>query len=363
MGHRKFSHVFDGYAKLAKFSFKGDRKTARYTNKFLQSLSYRSSRAKDDIDNYFILAQPIPEFNFIEKIEELVKGFDNINVNVVKYGSDLASVSDSWKLYTFNRSDLSTLKPVYPTLSDEVSRSLKTALSTGHPMRVPGTDHWINIATEVSLRGSQVLKVVLIKSANERQLITKFQVNRNYVLHSFGMTKNYAIYFAHPCHFEPLAMLKSMEVINAMKWDDKSPTFIYVVNLNTGRVRKLTTEPRFFLHQINSYEVYNKDGNSNNITLVVDWVTYDNVSALTQLTLKNLMNTTTDDWLANDSQTKRYTLHLNNGTVTPKSYTSKAGTIFDFPVINEEVRYQKYCYVYGMHGNNTINTSITKKNM
>ena len=63
MGHRKVSHIFDGYAKLAKLGFKKDGKTVTYTNKFLKTASYNSSVAKNDMAAYLLTAQPSPPFN------------------------------------------------------------------------------------------------------------------------------------------------------------------------------------------------------------------------------------------------------------------------------------------------------------
>ena len=53
----------------------------------------------------------------------------------------------------------------------------------------------------------------------------------------------------------------------------------------------------------------------------------------------------------NKCQIRRYTLHLNNLTVVPSKFRNKLGLLFmdhfDFPAINENYRYKKYCVFYG----------------
>ena len=190
IGHRQFHHLFDGFGKLAKFHFEGDSKIVTYTNKFVQTSFYKNSVAKKDIDPYILLAQPIPQFDLWQKAEQILKKNDNVNVNVLKFGQDYVSVTDVSKFYSFNRSNLATIKPIYLKI---YGKRAKPSPSTSHPMPVLGTNHWITFEVEYGFT-SAVMNVVLIKSAEETQLIKRIPLKKNYYMHSFGATKNYAVF-------------------------------------------------------------------------------------------------------------------------------------------------------------------------
>lgn len=148
--------------------------------------------------------------------------------------------------------------------------------------------------------------------------------------------------------------------MDAIKWDNTSVTHIYVVNLKNGQVQTFTTERRFFLHHINSFEINDNDNNKSNISLVVDFVIYDNISAINGLLIENLLKPEAKGTPTNPGKVKRYTIHLNNKTVTAKAMPGKE---LDFPVMNENVRYQKYCYLYGVYSPTLRNMTLIKKNV
>ena len=142
VGQRKFYHIFDGFAKLEKFHFEGDGQTVTFTNKFVETSSYKSFIAENDIDPYLYMAQRVPEFSIRQKIEQIMRNTDSSNVNVLKFGSDYVTVSDYWKVYSFNQTNLITIKPIYPEVSGmPPSFQLKNSMTTSHPLPVSGTDY------------------------------------------------------------------------------------------------------------------------------------------------------------------------------------------------------------------------------
>ena len=60
--------------------------SASFTTKFVESSMYRRSVKRDDIAPFLMFTQPTPEFNYLQKIKQLVKWPDNTPVNVYKYG-------------------------------------------------------------------------------------------------------------------------------------------------------------------------------------------------------------------------------------------------------------------------------------
>ena len=325
--------------------------------------------AKRDIDAYMLLAQPIPEFNMLQKAEQIIRNTDNTNVNVFKFGSDYVTMSDIWKVYSFNRTNLNTLKPIYPEISG-ISASLapKYFMSTGHPLPMSGTDQWLTYGLEPGFR-SAALNVLLIKSANERQLLTRIPVDKNYYMHSFGATENYVVFFAHQFHYDIATIMEKVEILDAFRWNPEIPTYIYVVNLKTTEVRKFTTESRFFIHYINGFEIGDHNGKNGNLSLVMDFVTYDNPAIVTKATMDLLRN---PEARGNFSTIKpeimRYTVHLNNGTVRRKTFPTKPRmditNKLDFPAINEKFRYRRYCNVYvSVHSRGVERMILVKKDL
>ena len=187
-------------------------------------------------------------------------------------------------------------------------------------------------------------------------------------MHSFGATENYAVFFAHPFHFNLVTVFEKVEVMDVFRWNPEDPTYIYVVNLKTTEVRKFTTESRFFTHHINGYEAGDHNRKNGKPSLVMDFVTYDDSSAITQLTIDLLNNTETrENFLSSRPEIMRYIVHLNNGTVTRQTFPSKPRmdivTKLDFPVINEKNRYRRYCNLYGVHSRGVEGVILVKKNL
>ena len=312
------------------------------------------------------MAQPVPEFSMPQKIEQFIRSTDETNVNVFKFGTDYVTASDTLKMYSFNRTNLNTIKPIYPEVQGGTLSHLKYAISTSHPLPISGTDYWLTFCLEPGFR-SAVITVLLIKSANERQLITKIPVEKNYYMHSFGATENYGVFLAHPFHYSLVTLLEKVDVLDAFEWNPEDPTYIYVVNLKTTEVWKfITTESRFFTHHINGFEIYDHNGRNGKPSLVMDLVTFNDSSIITEATIDMLNNTDTQrKFAAIKPEVMRYIVHLSNGTVTRHTFPTKPKVIseLEFPAINEKFRYRRYCNVYGVHPIGFETIVLVKKNL
>ena len=133
--------------------------------------------------------------------------------------------------------------------------------------------------------------------------------------------------------------------IDAMVWDENTPTDIYVVNLKTGVVEISTeTRPFFSAHHVNAFETEDDE-------IVVD---------LCQTPFKNMAGYMLFEniWAAREtgqatSNLRRFTIEKASGKVTetdiPRSPTSTPLVdTFDFPTINEAYRGRRYCFAYGV---------------
>ena len=100
-------------------------------------------------------------------------------------------------------------------------------------MKEYGTENWIDFATLAQVDGATI-NVVRIKSAYEREFITKIRTEKLHYMHSLAQTQNYAILLAHPGYLNVMTLLKTTQAVDALQWDKNSPTYVYVVHLKTG---------------------------------------------------------------------------------------------------------------------------------
>ena len=91
------------------------------------------------------------------------------------------------------------------------------------------------------------------------------------------------------------------------------------------------------------------------------------------LSLQNMINPPEDESPEAEFSTTggqeivRYTLNLKQTSIAqsnfPNTINSKFINTFDFPMINEEYRGKKYCYLYGVSAFAYSRTALVKKNV
>ena len=147
-GARSFVHTFDGFAKLTSWKFLGNQSTALFSTKFLRTQFYNDSMKQNTIAPYLLFMAAKPPFNFLEKLQALSRGIDNMNINVYKFpnqdsinGADYAALSDFWVSYKIDITDLSTAEGVHPVMLDATttngssqSSGFMDLLSSAHPL-------------------------------------------------------------------------------------------------------------------------------------------------------------------------------------------------------------------------------------
>ena len=372
MSRRSVTNALDGYAKLSKFTFDGANGKAQFSTRFVYSDWYKQSLATNDIVPFLLLGPVSPPFDLVQEMEMMKNGVDNMNVNVFNFGDDVNEgftiVSDYWKTYEINPHNLTTTRPVTPPLPGVNPLESMITLGTGHPLPEYGTSNHITFASVVNPipNSKSVIKIMRITSATERQHIADIEVDLISYMHSFGLTKNFAVIFAQPLFINPMKMVRTMNPMNGMEWVDDQSTMIYVVNLKTGFVKTYKTENMFFLHAINAFE--------NEMTeIVVDLCTYEDGDALHMMDITKLQNATTRSWFKHP-EIKRYRINLQSGIVEIETFNDqnsknsirKASTL-DFPTINENYRHIDYCFVYGVvYGANTsdfLDMALVKKDL
>ncbi|KAL3891729.1 hypothetical protein ACJMK2_003978 [Sinanodonta woodiana] len=345
-GQRKFRNALDAYAKLSSWKFTGNG-NATFSTRLIRSKSYNESLAKNDIAPYLILDGMTPIFSLPEKVESIINGMDNMNVNVYRYpeGSYVA-LSDYWDCYEIDPHSLVTVKDIKPKVPKATILEKIITLSTAHPLPEYGENSFITfvtLASAISEMKSKI-KIIRVKSVLEREEIVNIDVDRVPYMHSFGLTENYAVLIGMPFFVDPIKMLKTFTALDVFEWDTSAGTTMYVINIKTGKIQILKTDAIFFLHTVNAYE-YEDD------IIFLDIATYNDTRPMHMFDMDVLpIPSGRSQFIPPDL--KRYKLDLSKNTVETFEFRSPSkvnlADHLEFPVINEKVRYHKYCYVYGI---------------
>lgn len=378
LGKRRMIHMFDAYAKLSSWKFKGDGH-ATFSTKFVQSSFYEQSMASGDIAPFMNFMGVEPPFGFLQKMKGMLNGLDNMNVNVYPYSKVAGSndmkdrgyyaMTDYWKIYEFNATSLDTVGLVQAQIPGTSRKSMFDMLSfvsTAHPLPEIGKTSSLVFLSKMSLTpfSKSTVNLVRIKATEEREIIASIPVDKLPYMHSFSVTKNYAILFFSPIFVNTFKMARTGHPFEGLDWYGDQQTRVHVINLKTGEVTSMDTENTFTMHHANAYE--DEKGN-----IVLDLVTYDDPNFITSMTLDNFRDPVKRNNISFTAKFKRYNIDMKAKKVTPYSFPNAKGqefmTHFDFPKINEKYRAKKYCIMYGItvkpDGKTITKNGMVKKNV
>ncbi|XP_066280988.1 beta,beta-carotene 15,15'-dioxygenase-like [Branchiostoma lanceolatum] len=370
VGGRSFINYFDGFAKLHSLDI--DPHSVNFSASFLKTGVYSRSTEANDIIPVPTFMGVDPPFSFLERLRALSSPADNTIVNVWNFGGDFAALTDAWIFTQFDLDTLGTIgvsKPE-PTLGNGGCQTKETYMSCAHPVVEPGTGHSINFLMKVSFFPGQcdTFTVIRIKDLRTIETLASFEVDKMWYMHSFGLTENFAIFFAQPFYYDFIAFLTTVELQHALYWVPEDGMKIYVVNLKTGNVTTLRTEAASYTHHINAYET--GDGR-----VVSDVVILLDVAAFTKgLARSRLANSSSIREIQSPTRIYRYILDLKTGEVEVKPFVSQSPNedffnTLDLPIINERYRGRRYCYAYGsvtsFHSNSPVQGAVPliKKNV
>lgn len=374
MGSRKFRHIFDGFGKLYSWQLASpDRSTASFSTKFVQSHFYEASLSSGEIAAYLLFETTDPPYDFLDRNQALFRGIDNPNINVLKVDSKnncFLAISDFWQSYKFHPFTLNAISRLDPDLplNNIWSRSrLLPIPSTSHPVpEKQDLSSYISFYSLLSpfssLFGGSV-NVIRISSAEERELIASIGMANVPYMHCLGLSRNYAIIFAHPLFIDFYRMLRTADPSRSIIWEPEHGMDIYLVHLTDRTIIKVTTAPDFITHHINAFE--------DKTHLYVDMITHPNPYVFINLHVKDLLDPELRDAIKVDNVIKRYIIDLTAKTVTVKTFDLTRDLQFinqlEMPVINERFRRSSYCYVYGnvvkSDGVRYANTTLVKKHL
>ena len=352
MNTRTFSHVFDGFAKLHSFSFREDKTTIKFTSHFLKTISYSESIKQNNHFPSIYFGDVQPSLNAYEKVKALSNGVENTNVNVFQFGTDIVALSDCWEVYKFDKNLFSNSTRIYAKLPDTLPSIYYNApmiMSLAHPLNEYGTGAVITLAIiDTFLPISRAtINVIRAHALDNRELIASIPVDRGHYMHSFALTKNNVILFADPVYVNALSMLQHVTVAKAFETIPEQNTTVYIVSLRDGKVQSIEFHSSVFhAHHVNAFESDNE--------IHVDVVTQSSVDVLSKLEIDVMKHSAKRKQLSDIRPVlKRYIIDSERLTIYEKvdSTTNTMSNRLDFPVINEEFRFRKYCYIYGIINN------------
>ena len=328
-----------------------------------------------DIAPSVTVSEPNPRLSILDKVLALSRGGDNGYYNAFPFGKDVVMTNDLAKTYSIDHKTLETIASFVPDVPRGIPGFDYAFPSTTHPVPEYNTSNTLTFATSLvpappffKWLGRATIVLYRAKSFDDREVVVEIPIDVDQIpaMHSFAASANYVILFAHPEYIDMIAILSNAYALPAIKWHPDKMTSVYVISLKTKGVIKLELPPIFFVHHVNSYEEGNK--------IITDYVIYDPVETgfmeLYDLFLmENVWNRTKRNSVGVKNRLMRVTIDLELESIDIQRHTPIPGMAndLDFPVINENYRHRRACYVYGViwkaDGKNFATHVLAKKNL
>lgn len=341
--NNSYTDWFDGLAMVHAFSFNNSK--VSYANKYLKTDDYTHVEKYSNM-NYGGFAKD-PCKSIFKKFFSLFipekKQFNmpNANVNIAKYGDHLIALTEVPLPIEFDKETLETLGIF--NYNDKYPH--KQIHESAHPHYDPEKKENLSYFTKFGRQS--FLNLYRIKDGSqEREIITSIEVDNPSYMHSFAITKNYAILTAIPLVVNPLDLItKNQAFIKNFKWKPELGTkFIVIDRINNKLKDIFKAEPFFTFHHVNAFEKDNQ--------IIVDIVTYPDSSSIAQADMANILkpinkkdNDSMKHYQCDDTgRLKRFIINLDSKIVDSKILAEE---FIELPRINyEKYNSKEYSYVY-----------------
>jgi carotenoid cleavage dioxygenase-like enzyme len=244
---KSFRHWFDGQAMLHRFGFAGG--TVSYTNKLLDTPASRALREQGRIGYGEFATDPCGSLfgRFFTRFTR--KPSANASVNVTHLDGKPVAITEVPLAVEFDPSTLETLGVM------AYADGIEGAITTAHPHADPDTGDLINYVLRYG-RTSRYQVYRQPAGSAQRVLIGSVAADRPGYLHSFAVTRRYAILMIFPFVVNPLSfLLRGRPFIENYRWRPELGTRIAVLDLADGTARgEYTAPPCFGFHHINAYD-------------------------------------------------------------------------------------------------------------
>jgi carotenoid cleavage dioxygenase-like enzyme len=277
VGKTHFTHWFDGFSMLKKFTFNAGK--VHFQNRFLCSEQYVKSNAEKKLyfDEFGTYARASWLGNLLHSLKFLVskEQYDNCNVNTTKINNQLVAMTETSRILNFDRDDLNTLGDF------KFTDNLRGQMSLAHPHLDAAAGEIINILTEV---GSNIKYHIykIARGSNERILIKTYTSDKLFYMHSFSLTYNYIVLFKSPLICDKFKLMFGMPFNKTLSWQENKGSSFIIINRRNGEVTEVDTDSFVCLHSVNAYEKNNE--------LILDLICHENGNPYDTLYLKNLLS-------------------------------------------------------------------------
>jgi carotenoid cleavage dioxygenase-like enzyme len=288
VGGERVEHWFDGLAMLHKFRFEEGSGTAEgsetdggevfYSNRFLRTEAYREA-----VEDQTITSQFATSGSYLDQLKSFLSDpTDNANVNVARIGGEYAALTETPRRVRFDPETLSARGDV--TFADDTTVHHVTA----HLRHDDRRGEIVGYATQFGRKNRYHLYRVLddqpAGGRPSRVPIASLRVEEPAYLHSFALTRRYAILVEPPFVVNPMRFLLPGRggFIDNFRWKPERGTRFLAFDRESGNLAvERTAPPFFFFHTVNAFEDRVEDGEAGEI--VVDLVAYEDAGIVEDL--------------------------------------------------------------------------------
>lgn len=352
LGHEEFMHVFDGYARINRFTINASAGSITFSSRMLDSEWYRRSIKAGHVTPATLMAetQPPRPFSKIPLVNALAPN-DNVYVMPWRIGDEMLYMTDGETRLKFDRNTLDVLEEITPKsyTGDALPEGYMCPAGSAHvlpdPQSAPGS-----IGGFLGVMGCQpqpprtganlmILYRVAPGDIKRRIKVAQVEVKSFSYMHSFSITKHYAILIGEPYYINGQAIAMGKPVSQAFWYNVSEATTFHIIDLKTGEIQSIGAQGFLFIHTCNSYEL-----DSDTIVMEVSGVSEQ---GFLQQGMKSLIlnKTARDTHKGFQAKLMRYTLHRHKGIVDVEEL-KHTGTM-GLPRFNEAMRGEKTCFVYG----------------
>ena len=247
---RRYTHAFDGFARLQKFDIEKSGEVT-FTTRYIDSTVCRTAREKNAIPGHLSVGPVEPPFTYLDIILNTLS-FDNTCVNVDDVCGTFVAVTDPDVANEIDPTSLETIRTLpkrkiqgtvgvttFSTAHAKTSR--KTGLSYNFHMDI-GIENWAHI--------------VRTNADLTRTSIGKLKVGRQFsYVHEISMTENYVVLVLCPALVDMAASLQTKSVLPSLQFDPTIPTQICMFDIEGGEpVRTFEAPALWTFHHVNAFE-------------------------------------------------------------------------------------------------------------
>ncbi|CAM9278896.1 unnamed protein product [Ectocarpus sp. 6 AP-2014] len=334
VGEDVVKHPFDGDGMVMAISF--SKEGAYFRNRYVKTKGYKRELAAGKMlyRGFSNLAGGALKNAFKMTTKNLA------NTNVIYWGGMLLAL---WEGGLPHRLDPKSLDTFGETLLGETIDENRKIFSA-HPRVDAKRERLVGYGTK-NLKETRLYEY----DKNFKLLQSRLVKEANGLLHDFGVTDNYTIFFSAPVALEPLKWVLGLGTLSsALKWEgDSKPARMVIVPRDPSKEVKIVNVPaKFCFHFANAFE------DPKNGELVVDVVEADFLY-LDEEEEADVPVWDNIDWKKlPKNKLQRYRLDVSSKEGSLVSSSTLYGKNIEFPKVNPKVSCQEHRYIWAVCGSN-----------